>query len=52
MTVAELVERMSWVELLHWIAFYGWEAEQALPPEKRPVRVRTPGQAKAILDKI
>ncbi len=52
MPVAELVERLSWVELLHWIAFYTREADAALPPEKRPIRAKTPEQAAAALDSL
>ena len=50
MTVAELMARMSWAELLHWIEFMRWEHDQSLPPSKRPVRARTPEQGAAALD--
>ena len=42
MPVSELMQRVSWMELLHWIAFYTWEADQQVPPRKRPIRARTP----------
>lgn len=37
-TVAELADRLSWAELLHWVALYTREEDAKLPPEKRPVR--------------
>lgn len=48
--MAELGERVTWQEVLGWIAFYTWESDQSLPPEKRPLRARTPEQAAAALD--
>lgn len=51
MLVVDLVERLSWPELQRWIAFYTWEADQALPPNKRPIRPRNAAQAAAALDK-
>lgn len=51
-TVAELAESMSWPELVQWIAYYTWEADQSLPEGKRPVRVRTKEQAAAALDRF
>ena len=51
MTVADLGQRMSWSELMHWIAYYTREADLALPPEKRPIRAKTPEQAAAALDR-
>ena len=50
MTVAELMERMSWAELLHWIAFYTREAHAALPPGKRPIKAKTPQEAAKAID--
>jgi DNA mismatch repair protein MutH len=48
-TVAELGLRLSWAELLHWIALYQIEADLALPPDKRPVRPKSPEEtAKAL----
>ena len=52
MTVAELSHRMSWDELLHWIAYYTREADLALPPEKRPMRPKSPEEAAKALDSI
>ena len=40
-TVAELADRLSWAELLHWVAFYTREEDAKLPPDKRPMRVAT-----------
>jgi hypothetical protein len=37
--------------MMHWIAFYTWEADQAMPPNKRPIRCRTPDEAAAALDR-
>jgi hypothetical protein len=48
--VSELGSRLSWAEFLHWIAYYQREAEQALPPDKRPKRAATKEQAAALLD--
>jgi hypothetical protein len=50
-TVAELNERVSWPEFLNWMAFYLWEADEQLPPGKRPVRARTPEQGVAALNR-
>jgi hypothetical protein len=49
--VTELSGRLSWVELLHWIAFYTRESDMALPPDKRPARPQTPEEAAAALDR-
>lgn len=49
-SVAEIGARLSWAELLHWIAFYQREADLALPPEKRPKRAATKEEAAALLD--
>lgn len=43
---------MGWAELLHWIAFYQWEADQALPPDKRPIRPTTREEAVAGLFRL
>lgn len=50
MTVAELGVRMSWPELVHWIALLQLEAELALPPEKRPKRPKSNEEAAAMLN--
>ena len=52
MPVAELAERVSWSEFIHWIAYYTWESDQAVPPEKRPIRAKNPAQAAAALDRL
>ncbi len=52
MPVSELMERLSWAELLHWIAFYTIETDAALPPEKRPIRAKTPEEAAKALDSL
>jgi hypothetical protein len=52
MPVAELLERVSYAEALHWIAVYTAESDEALPPSKRPVRARTPEEGAKLLDKI
>jgi hypothetical protein len=49
-TVAELGQRLSWSELLHWIAIYQIEADLALPPDKRPKRPQTPEETAAALN--
>jgi hypothetical protein len=52
MTVADLTQRMSWAELLCWIAYYTREADMAVPPEKRPVRPKTKEEAAQALDRL
>lgn len=52
MPVAELRDRVGWLEFQSWIEFYAWEAEQQMPPNKRRVRARTPAEAAAALDRI
>lgn len=52
MPVAELAQRVSWAEALHWVAFYTWEVDQQAPPGKRPIRARTPAQGAAALDSL
>lgn len=52
MPVAELSTRLTWAELMHWVAFYTREADLALPPEKRPVRPNSPEEAAKALDGI
>lgn len=50
-TVTDLARRVSWVELTHWIAYYTWEADQALPASRRPIRPRTPDEAADAMDR-
>ncbi len=55
MPVAELMDRISYPEMLHWIAFYNWESEQQTSPGHKPkpekvVRAHTKEQASAMLD--
>lgn len=50
--VGELGNRLSWAELLHWIALYQIEANQALPPHLRTVRPRTSEDTVLILDQV
>jgi len=49
-SVAELGDRLSWSELLHWVAYYTRESDLALPPDKRPVRPKSPEEAAKALD--
>jgi hypothetical protein len=52
MTVADLSSRMSWDELLHWIAYYTREADLALPPDKRPIRPKNKEEAAKAIDRL
>jgi len=52
MPVAELVHRVSWQEMRHWIAFYTWEGDQQLPPGKRPIRPQNADEAAAALERM
>jgi len=40
MPVGELSERVTYAELIHWLAFLDEESERAKPPEKRRSRRR------------
>jgi hypothetical protein len=51
-TVAELADRLSWAELLHWVAFYTREEDLKLPPEKRVVRPGNKEEATKALDAL
>jgi hypothetical protein len=42
MPVAELSERVTYAELVHWIAYVDEENELAKPPAKRRPRLRRP----------
>lgn len=52
MTVADLTQRMSWAELLCWIAYYTREADLSLPPDKRPIRPKNKEEAAKALDRL
>jgi hypothetical protein len=51
MPVAELVDRVSWAELRHWLVWYQMEADATLPKDRRPIRPRTREEAAAALDR-
>lgn len=50
--VHELTQRISWSELLHWIAYYTREADMALPPDQRPHRPTSREDAAKTLDRL
>jgi hypothetical protein len=49
-TVGELSTRLTWAELMHWVAFYTREADLALPRDKRPIRPTNAAEAAMALD--
>ena len=41
MPVADLIERVTYAELMHWLAYLDEETERAKPPDKRRPRKRS-----------
>jgi hypothetical protein len=52
MPVAELSERVTYSELVHWIAYVDEENELAKPPAKRRPKRQTPAAMKRQIDEF